>query len=124
MKKKITVVENATQKVPSFSVSYQKLQRQYDLAGRSQSTIKNYGRCLAHMALHFNCCPSELDKEQVLDYLLYLKNLHKTPSESTFKHTVYGLRALYKLHGMEDKHISLPQIQRPKKNSPLFYHNN
>lgn len=67
------------------------------------------------MALHFNCCPSELDKEQVLDYLLYLKNLHKTPSESTFKHTVYGLRALYKLHGMEDKHISLPQIQRPKK---------
>ena len=67
------------------------------------------------MALHFDCCPSELDKEQVLDYLLFLKNLHKTPSESTFKHTVYGIRALYKLYGMEEKHIHLPQIQRPKK---------
>lgn len=67
------------------------------------------------MAQHFKCCPSELDKEQVLDYLQYLKNLHKTPSESYFKHTVYGLRALYKLYGMEDKHIVLPSIEKSKK---------
>ena len=99
----------------NFSISFEKLKRQYALSGKSESTIKNYGRCLSHMAIHFNCCPSELNKEQVLEYLLYLKNLHKTPSESYFKHTVYGLRALYKLYGMEDKHISLPQIQRSKK---------
>lgn len=67
------------------------------------------------MGQHFKCCPSELDKEQVLDYLQHLKNLHKTPSESYFKHTVYGLRALYKLYGMEDKHIVLPSIENPKK---------
>lgn len=67
------------------------------------------------MALHFGCCPSELDKEQVLDYLRYLKNQKRTPSESYFKHTVYGLRALYKLYGLEDKHFVLPQIERPKK---------
>jgi len=65
--------------------------------------------------LHFNCCPSELEKDQILDHLLYLKNLHKTPSESYFKHTVYGLRALYKILELEDKHISLPQIERSKK---------
>lgn len=67
------------------------------------------------MALHFKCCPSELEKEQVLDYLQYCKNSHKTPSSSFFKHTVYGLRALYKLKGMEDKHIVLPQIEGSKK---------
>jgi integrase/recombinase XerD len=67
------------------------------------------------MALHFKCCPSELDTEQVLDYLHHLKSTHKTPSESFFKHTVYGLRSLYKLLGIVDKHISLPQIERSKK---------
>jgi integrase/recombinase XerD len=91
------------------------LRRQYELAGKSESTVVNYSRCLAQMALHFGCCPSELDKEQVLDYLQYLKNLHKTPSESYFKHTVYGLRALYKLYGLEDKHFVLPSIREPKK---------
>ena len=67
------------------------------------------------MALHFKCCPSELDTEQVLDYLHHLKSNHKTPSESFFKHTVYGLRSLYKLLGIVDKHIGLPQIEGSKK---------
>ena len=67
------------------------------------------------MALHFNCCPSELDKEQILDYLLYCKNQHKTPSESFFKHTVYGLRALFHLKGLDATHVHLPSIERSKK---------
>ncbi len=85
------------------------------MAGKSQSTVKNYARCLAHIALHFKCCPTELDEEQILDHLHYLKNQHKTPSESFFKHSVYGLRTLYKLYEIKEKYISLPQIERPKK---------
>ena len=67
------------------------------------------------MALHFNCCPSELDSEQVLDYLHFCQHQHKTPSASFFKHTVYGLRAVYRLKGMNDKRIVLPSIERSKK---------
>lgn len=67
------------------------------------------------MALHFECCPSEVDREQILDYIHHLKEQSKLPSESFFKHTVYGLRALYKLYDLEDKYISLPQIERQKK---------
>ena len=67
------------------------------------------------MALHFNCCPTELDTEQVLDYLHFCQNQHKTPSASFFKHTVYGLRAVYRLKGLDDKRISLPSIERSKK---------
>ncbi len=67
------------------------------------------------MALHFNCCPSELDTEQVLDYLHFCQHQHKTPSASFFKHTVYGLRAVYRLKGLNDKRISLPSIERSKK---------
>lgn len=91
------------------------MERHHRLAGKSQSTTTNYARCLAHMALHFNYSPELLDQEQVEDYLYQCKKQHNTPSESFFKHTVYGLRFIYKMLGMKDKHISLPSIQRPKE---------
>jgi hypothetical protein len=46
------------------------------------------------MGLHLKCDLLALDDEAVLDYLNYLKDQHKTPSDSYFKHTVYGLRYL------------------------------
>lgn len=66
------------------------------------------------MAIHFRCNPIELDEEQVLDYLHVLKSRHKTPSESYFKHTVYGLRYAYRICNMEDRRIMLLSINRPK----------
>lgn len=56
----------------------------------------------------------ELDQEQILDYLYVLKSQHKTPSESFFKHTVYGLRYAYRIFGMKEMRIILPSIERPK----------
>jgi len=50
-----------------------------------------------------------------LDYLHFCQQQHKTPSASFFKHTVYGLRAVYRLKGLKDKRISLPSIERSKK---------
>lgn len=67
------------------------------------------------MALHFNCNPVELDQEQVLDYLQYLKTKSKTPSSSYFKHTVYGLSFAYKALGIQGYHVSLPSLKSPKK---------
>jgi integrase/recombinase XerD len=58
--------------------------------------------------------PEVLDNEQINDYLFHCQNLHKTPSESFFKHTVFGLRAIYKVLGMEQKRIALPQIKKQK----------
>ncbi len=55
-----------------------------------------------------------MSEEQINDYLYHCQNLHKTPSESFFKHTIYGLRAAYKVLGMEKKRIQLPQIKRQK----------
>ncbi len=67
------------------------------------------------MALHFSCSPLELDKEQILDYLQYLKTGSSTPSSSYLKHTVYGLSFAYKVMGMAAKGISLPSLEVPKK---------
>ncbi|WP_228122875.1 phage integrase N-terminal SAM-like domain-containing protein [Oceanihabitans sp. IOP_32] len=94
---------------------YHKLKRSVELAGKSQSTLTNYARCLAHIALHFNCSPLELDEEQILDYLHVLKSQHKTPSDSFFKHTVYGLRYAYRIFGMKEMRVILPSIERSKK---------
>jgi integrase len=60
------------------------------------------------------CSPEQLCKEQIDDYLFYCQNLHRTPSESFFKHTIYGLRAAYKVMGMEEMRIKLPSIKGQK----------
>lgn len=57
----------------------------------------------------------DLDEEQILDYLHVLKSQHKTPSDSFFKHTVYGLRYAYRIYGMKEMRVMLPSIERPDK---------
>ena len=67
------------------------------------------------MSLHFGKIPTELDSEQIHDYLFYLQKKSKSPSQSYFKHTVYGLRFLLKSEGLSYDYLSLPEIKREKK---------
>lgn len=83
-------------------------------SGRSNSTLKNYSRYISKIALHFNALPTELDDDQIEDYLHGLLR-NSSPSESYFKHTVYGLRFLFRLEGLKEKRIALPSIQKEKK---------
>ncbi|WP_316928322.1 tyrosine-type recombinase/integrase [Galbibacter marinus] len=108
-------MEKACHSVPEFTDLYRKLERSVTLSGKSQSTLTNYARCLAHITLHFNCSPLDLDEEQILDYLHVLKSKNKTPSESFFKHTVYGLRYLYRIYELQKMRVVLPAIKRPNK---------
>jgi len=83
------------------------------LNGRSESTLANYGKCIAKLSLYFKQTPLELSDQQINDYLLVLRD-HQNPSMSYFKHTVYGLRYVFRLVGREDKAIRLPSIKRLK----------
>nr|WP_233266048.1 hypothetical protein [Formosa sp. L2A11] len=65
--------------------------------------------------MHYNRSPEKLSVEHVQNYLYHCQKLHKTPSESFFKHTIFGLRAAYKVMGMEAKRVALPQIKRDIK---------
>jgi len=67
------------------------------------------------MALHFDCLPTELEEDQVIDYLHLLQQEHNTPSDSYFKHTVYGLRMLCKVEGIKTHDVGLPSIKGPNK---------
>lgn len=75
---------------------YKEMERAINVSGKSKSTLINYGRQLAHLALHYNCMPTELDCEQVLDYLHLIKSTG-TRSATFFKFTVYGMRYACKL---------------------------
>jgi integrase/recombinase XerD len=70
---------------------------------------------MAKLALHFNQVPTEIDPDQINDYLYLVKQEHNTPSDSYFKFTVYGLRFAYRVAGMKDKRVELPQIKHEKK---------
>jgi len=94
---------------------YAKLEKKISLSGKSISTLKSYGTHLAQLALHFGCLPTELDPDQIDDYLYLLQQQHKTPSDSYFKFTVYGLRYVFRMEGLKDKHIELPSIKHEKK---------
>jgi len=103
------------QDVQGFKSLHSKLTKSFAINGKAESTLSNYSRCLSHLALHYKVSPEVLSVEQINDYLFHCQNLHKTPSESFFKHTIFGLRAIYKVLGMETKRVKLPQIKRQNK---------
>jgi integrase/recombinase XerD len=83
--------------------------------GRSQSTFSNYARHVSAISLYFGKIPTGLDPEQVQDYLYFLQKKSKTPSQTYFKHTVYGLRFLLKTEGLPYEFLHLPSIKHEKK---------
>jgi site-specific recombinase XerD len=109
-----TLVASACSKVAGFKELYNRLERKITISGKSQSTLNSYGRHIAHLALHFNCLPTELDQEQIEDYLFYLKKEHSL-SDSYFKFTVYGLRFLFRMEGLDERIVQLPELKRENK---------
>ncbi|MDQ3534170.1 MAG: hypothetical protein M3421_00920, partial [Bacteroidota bacterium] len=73
-----TILTQAFAKIAGFHELYQKMERNMSIAGKSKSTLLNYGRHLAKLALHFDCMPTELDPDQVNDYLYLMQQHHKT----------------------------------------------
>jgi len=110
----VNIVAQACAKIQGFDQLYKEMERSISVSGKSRSTLTNYGRQLAHLALYYNCLPTELDKDQVLDYLHFVKT-KGTPSATFFKFTVYGMRYACKMRGLSYLQFSLPEIERPEK---------
>lgn len=108
-------MNQAKREVSGFADLIFRFERTVSVLGRSQSTFNNYSRHLAAISLYYGRIPTELDPEQVHDYLYYLQKKSKTPSQTYFKHCVYGLRFLLKSEGLPYAYLSLPQIKQEKK---------
>ncbi|MBK7959559.1 MAG: phage integrase N-terminal SAM-like domain-containing protein [Bacteroidetes bacterium] len=76
-------------KVPQFSDQLEKFKSRISISGKSRSTYRNYAQHLAKLVLRFECLPTELDEDQISDYLYHVQQQHNTPSESYFKHSMY-----------------------------------
>lgn len=114
-KKGLTIVEQAIIAVPGFELVVKKLEQQVTLRGQSQSTLNNYIRRIAQFVLHFNKLPEFIEEEEINEYLAALARDPKSPSRSSFKHMVYGLRYYYRLLGMNKRAIALPSLKKDTK---------
>lgn len=114
-KSELTIVERAIIAVPGFETVVKKLEQQVVLRGQSKSTLQNYIRRIALFCLHFEKLPEELDDDQINEYLVALALDKKSPSRSSFKHMVYGLRYYYRLMGMNKRAIALPSLKKENK---------
>lgn len=110
-----TYVAQACTKVKGFKEFFYRIKRRMKTSGRSESTFKNYTRHLALLALHYNALPADLSDEQIEDYLYLMQQQHNVPSESHFKHTVFGLRFAFRMDGLHEKRVALPKIKQCKK---------
>ncbi|AZI32864.1 hypothetical protein EIB73_06540 [Kaistella carnis] len=108
-------MNRASSEVNGFSELIQRFERNISIQGKSPRTFDNYSRHVAAIALHFKTLPTELDPEQVKNYLFQLQQRSKTPSQTYFKHTVYGLRFLLKAEGLPYDFLHLPAIPKVKK---------
>ena len=98
-----------------FEALLYRFERNISILGRSKSTFENYARHVAAIALHYGQLPTLLDQEQIHEYLYMLQKRSQTPSQTYFKHTVYGLRFLLKTEGLPYSYLHLPEIKKEKK---------
>ena len=119
-KSEFTILERAMQTVEGFDKVYHKMQQQTILGGRSQSTLENYIRRIALVCLEFNRLPEDISEEEINEYLTGLAQMAKSPSRSSFKHAVYGLRYYFRHIGLNKRAIDLPSMKKEVKLPVIF----
>jgi integrase/recombinase XerD len=114
-KLELTIVEQAIRDVQGFETVVKKLEQQVIIRGQSKSTLQNYIRRIALFCLHFGKLPQDVEDQEINEYLVALALDPKSPSRSSFKHMVYGLRYYYRLLGLNKRAIALPSLKKENK---------
>jgi len=115
-----TILGRAMQTVPGFDKVYHKMKQQTLLGGRSQSTFDNYIRRIALVCLAYNRLPEDISEDEINDYLTGLAQMAKSPSRSSFKHAVYGLRYYFRHMGLNKRATDLPSMKKEVKLPVIF----
>ena len=97
--------------VEGFDKLYNTMQQQVILKGQSQSTFGNYIRRIALISIHFKRLPDLVSDEELCDYLTGLALDKNSPSRSSFKHMVYGLRFYFRHIGQTKRAVNLPSLK-------------
>lgn len=109
-----TIKEQAIALVPEYGDICKLVTRRFVINGRSNSCVNNYLRQVAKMVIYYGRSPIDLTIDELEDYLFYLKHT-ESPSLSSYKHLVYGLRHIYRLCKNTELVLALPKVIYPKK---------
>jgi site-specific recombinase XerD len=113
--KKSPIVLNAIQTLEGFEKVYNVIHQKIVLQGKSPSTFHNYLRRIALISSHFNQLPENISDEEINEYLTTLALSSKSPSRSSFKHMVYGLRYYFRHIGLNKRAINLPSLKKDNR---------
>lgn len=106
-----TLVQRANDLVPGFMAAYQQFEQKATISQSSNSTLTNYGRSVAQVALHFGKLPHDISIDDINTYLYHLC-VSDNKSEGYFKQTVYGLRYWLRLFGCNETALRMPPIKK------------
>ena len=110
-KQRSKIVDNAIQTVEGFEKVFKVIHQNTVLRGQSKSTFHNYLRRIALISLHFDRLPENIPDDEINEYLTSLALDPKSPSRSSFKHMVYGLRYYFRHIGENKRAIALPSLK-------------
>jgi len=97
MRQKVpTIVQKAKLRIKGFENVFKVIHQNTVLKGQSKSTFHNYLRRIALISLHFDRLPENISDDEINEYLTSLALDPKSPSRSSFKHMVYGLRYYFR----------------------------
>lgn len=110
--KRSTIVQSALQTINGFEQVFKVIKQNTVLQGKSLSTFNNYIRRIAIVSLDFDRLPEDISDDELKDYLTGLALSSKSPSRSSFKHMVYGLRYYFRHIGQTKRAINLPTLRK------------
>jgi len=110
--KRLTIVQSALQTIDGFEQVFKVIKQNTVLQGKSLSTFNNYIRRIAIISLGFDRLPEDISDDELKDYLTGLALSSKSPSRSSFKHMVYGLRYYFRHIGQTKRAINLPTLRK------------
>jgi site-specific recombinase XerD len=115
LKKRSKVVDAAIRDIDGFAKVFKVIHQNTVLKGQSKSTFENYLRRIALISLHFGRMPEEISDDEIQEYLTSLALDPKSPSRSSFKHMVYGLRYYFRHIGQNKRVVALPSLKNDYK---------
>ena len=113
--KRSKIVDQVIHEIDGFAKVFKVIHQNTVLRGQSKSTFENYLRRIAIISLHFGRMPEDISDDEIREYLTALALSSNSPSRSSFKHMVYGLRYYFRNIGLNNRAVALPSLKKDNR---------